>query len=291
MDELAEPKTPKDENLSFVRKFRWVLESEIKTNSGKVIELPYSFVNKVKIKESKDKFLTFNLIEAFDKEKGCLIYTEWLNQAKNFVKNNFPEETISNKDILEFRLIRYNGCGEEIYRDIFYDAKFVSEESEFDYTSSELSVKTITFSYSYKTTKIPANKEALIIYEMALSYSDNEKEIFNDVVTKNKFELLGFERPNMFLKEKFSDLDACPENKYSLSVGLVANEKNGKEIINIANQKFIRTLEFDVKLNNEKTETWKVDFLYISSVEFDDKYRQFTISFAAKNCYYTNYKL
>lgn len=110
----------------FVRKFRWTLETE---------KLPEHFMKCVKL-NFKKKTVNFSCYEVILREDQSseIAIQKWLDMPDH------KDETMT--------FTTYDGCGDVIYQMKFSGIEVVNDESDFDYASSEASVREVTVTWN-----------------------------------------------------------------------------------------------------------------------------------------------
>jgi hypothetical protein len=126
-------------NIVFARKFRWTMEGQ---------HLPSHFFKSVKL-DHKNKKIEFEYYEIANQEEGfhALVWADELD------KRQLPDESLVFKT--------YDGCGHCLYEIEFFVLNLLSNLTDFDYSTSEESVRQISVSYAYSQSKLVSCKRAI----------------------------------------------------------------------------------------------------------------------------------
>ncbi len=230
-------------NIIFERKFRWILESKY-LKEHFFADVKFDYFNQI---------ITFHYmnVDYAEIEMSALLW------AHKIQKKQLPDEFL--------KFTSFDGCGNAISSTVFSGLSIVGHESDFSYTSSDVSTDKI--SVHYESIHINSKKEEHEIkdYKWNISFEDANEKTKSFAVSLDN-------RPNLNIEEcEVSHLNAttwiCGKGKWN-SLKIRFNDDRSflsKHALDAS--RFI--VHLDLLNNNEIKETWILEDTNVRSLSFD----------------------
>jgi hypothetical protein len=247
----------------FVRSFRWTLSA---ANRKGETTLPDHFQKAVKFDFAR-QLIYLDAYEVILKDAEDIDIQHWLDKED------------LHRHILSFDT--YDGCGNELYQYNFYDLCIVGDEMEFDYASSEESVRKVVVKFGGYDRKYKANgKDKLVkplkryIYKISVNGSKAIDVDIND-------------RPSIRIEEsEVNHMNAKTwlpgKASWNNLHGTIRKEDEKYVVSTLLDRAISTTAELHVYsgLGEEKLETWKLGGVFLTQTQDRGKGYSFTLRYS-----------